>query len=220
MRFPKACSGVKKIRSAEILSVIAGLFAVVTLMIGLFTLTSVEPDRGLILGVGTAALVFIICGGVLLLVAFILKLIGTVCAGKEESAFKTAMIFMIIGFVTEAITYIPNLSPRIQAIMGFVGVIAEASALAAVMYIILGVQRLAGRCERVDMVKKGNTVMKLVLMVGIFVLLADTVSAVFKLLRTHAIVSGVFAVAAAALSIVAYIIYLGYLTQAKRMLEE
>ena len=220
MRFPKACSGVKKIRIAEILAVIGGLFTVGTLVIGLFSLTSVEPDQGLILGVGAAALACMICGGVLSLAAFIFRLIGTAVAGKDEPAFKTALIFMIIGFVTNAITYIPHLSPRIQAIMGFVGVIAEASALAAVMYIILGVQRLAGRCERVDMVKKGNTVMKLVLMVGIFVLLADTVSAVFRLLRTHAIVSGVFAVAAAALSVVAYIIYLGYLTQAKRMLEE
>ena len=109
MTFPNAYHGVKKIFTAEILSIIAAFLALVTAVVAIVAAVSMaagEEDAAAAAGLGTVGL--IIASGVLYIISYIMNLVGLHQAGKDEANFKTAFIIMIFTLILTVVTVIIN----------------------------------------------------------------------------------------------------------------
>ena len=109
MKFPNAYNGVKKIFTAEILSLIGTISLIIAAILVLATGAMVETgaaDAAVNETMGMAAgfAIFGLVGSILMLVAFIMNLVGILSARKDEGLFNTALAFTIIGIVAAVLT--------------------------------------------------------------------------------------------------------------------
>ncbi len=100
MKYPNAYQGVKKIFTAEILSLIGSVCMIVVAIFAIVSLASIAASSGdgLLVG-GAGALVFGIAGFVLMLISLILLMVGTKRASKDEGLFNKAFLFILFSLI-------------------------------------------------------------------------------------------------------------------------
>lgn len=218
MQFPNAHSGVKKIFTAEILSLI-GVVLFIAAAIAAFGVASIDEASNVETDVGEAVglAVFVLFGlaaAILSLIGFILNLIGISSAMKDEPTFKTAMTFALIGIGLSAVSGIFSGS---ETVSSFVQILVKLAELFVSLYVVQGIMKLAEKLNNSDMVARGSKCRWWLVITFCIPTLIKLVSAVFTL--TEAEVAGdILSLVAAVLAVVAYLIYLGYLSRAKKML--
>ena len=215
MRFPNAAAGVKKIFTSEILSLIAGLLSVIAAIGGVVlaaAATSADNSSDAAAAAGLAGLgiftVFGIGAAILLVIAFILKLVGINKAKVDEPAFKTAMIFVLVGIVATLIGgFINN-----DTVKSIFDIISSVASLCVTLYIIQGIKNLADQLNDGAVSAKGSKIFMLIACIYCIRILASIISLFAPT------VAGILELVGAIVSIVQYIIFLTYLSQAKKML--
>ena len=215
MRFPNAAAGVKKIFTSEILSLIAGLLSVIAAIGGVVlaaAATSADNSSDAATAAGLTGLgifaVFGIGAAILLVIAFILKLVGINKAKVDESAFKTAMIFVLVGIVATLIGgFINN-----DTVKSIFDIISSVASLCVTLYIIQGIKNLADQLNDGAVSAKGSKIFMLIACIYCIRILASIISLFAPT------VAGILELVGAIVSIVQYIIFLTYLSQAKKML--
>ncbi len=215
MRFPNAAAGVKKIFTSEILSLIAGLLSVIAAIGGVVlaaAATSADNSSDAAAAAGLAGLgifaVFGIGAAILLVIAFILKLVGINKAKVDEPAFKTAMIFVLVGIVATLIGgFINN-----DTVKSIFDIISSVASLCVTLYIIQGIKNLADQLNDGAVSAKGSKIFMLIAFIYCIRILASIISLFAPT------VAGILELVGAIVSIVQYIIFLTYLSQAKKML--
>ena len=215
MKFNNAYEGVKKIFTAEILSLIVSICTTVTLVLPVIGLIAAKSDSqaGAIASLGGFA-VLAIATVVLAIIAFILKLVGVNKASKDEQAFKIAFYFIFIGIIASVVSGIFSTNTTVTNI---VAVISDVVSLGVTIYIIQGIKNLAEKLGDDNMVKKGDNLFKVILAIYVLIIIAQIINLIFG--GTAAlVVSAVVIIAAGILDIVQYILYLSYLSKAKKML--
>lgn len=220
MKFPNAHNGVKKIFTAEILSLIGTVVLVVAAILALAAGgmistgaadQAVEQTTGIVAGAGLFGLV----GGILMIVAFILNLVGIISAKKDEGSFSTALTFTIVGI---AASLLAGLFANNAMMSDLAQIITNFAQMMVAYYVVQGIANLAVRLHNPAMVERGNQVRMYLMIAYCIPIVVNFLSMIFSM-REKSFVAEALGLTALILSLVVYFIYLGYLSKAKKMLE-
>ena len=225
MKFPNAANGVKKIFTAEILSLISSVCVFVTIVLMLAALASTagaisDGSDGAAVGAlasGAGTVVFGIATVVLAIIAFILNIVGITKASKDEESFKMALYALIGGIILSVIgSAFTNVNGYVSSIMQALQVVAD---LLVLLYVIQGVRYLALKLNRPDIDQKGQNLFKIIFCVLVLQFIARMVVVIFGG-QAASVPAAVIALIAVVLSVVQYSLYLAFLAKAKKMLAE
>ena len=225
MKFPHAANGVKKIFTAEILSLIAAALIIVAAVMAFSVVGSVEGYEATKSNAAAAGalvssaglLIFGIGSLVLSLISFILNIVGVARASRDESAFKIALYALIAGLVfTGLSSAFENLSGPLSGAMSALATVTE---LIVTLYVVQGIRLLASRLNNREVDNKGQKLYMIIFVVLIIRLIANILVAIFGGRFTTILALCIFMVSTV-LSLVQYIMYLIFLAKAKKMLSE
>lgn len=211
MKYPNAHNGVKKLFTAEILALIGTVALAIAAFAALVTVGAAEMDEQTVgaASLGVAA-VFGIAGGVLAIIAFILQIVGLNAGGKDEPLFKTALSFAVCGVVVQALASFVSS----EFIQRFANTFVPVANVLLVYYVISAISNLAKKLGDNGMVQKAKTVITITYVAYGVQILAQVLS--------QFVVTGkaadVIELVGYGLEIVQVIVYLSYLSKARKML--
>ena len=220
MLFPNAHNGVKKIYTAEILSLIGNILLIGAAIFGIATgsfadTARAEAEAGTMAGLALGFIFLGLAGAVLTLIAFILNLVGITSAMKDEASFKTALIFTIIGIAAAVLSSIFSTN---ETVKNFVQILVNISELFVSLFVVQGIMNLATKLKDSNMVERGNKARWWLVITFCIPSVVKLVSGIFAL-QDNDIVASTLSLVSAVLIVAAYFIYLSYLARAKKMLE-
>ena len=219
MRFPNAYKGVKQIYTAEILSLVVGVLALIAAIIAI--VAGASSDAGAsedavgatILSAGLIGLVTII----LAFVAFIINILGISNASKDEEKFKQALIWLIVGIAGSTISGFGDQG----GVLNLLGELANTvSEIFVTFFVIGGITNLADKLGNTEMVKKGQSIVKMIVGLYIAVLVLDIIDKVLGESDFAIISGGVIGIIALIVAVVIIVAYLSFLSKARKMLAE
>ncbi len=215
--FPNAKKGVGRIFIAEILAVIGAAVAIVAGIIVIVGAIAGSAAQSEAIGVGSIATggVLALASGVVFVVAFVINLVGLINAKQDDDRFRIAFFAMLVSIIISVVASIfATSNPTLNNILE---TIANVFNFASTIFVILGIMSLAEKLNNPDMVKRGNTIIKLITASYVLAIVGNICAVIFR--ATSAVVlSGVFETVASVVSLVSYVIYLIYLASAKKML--
>ncbi len=219
MTFPNAYFGVKKIFTAEILNLIGTVALAVAGIASAFLMAGLVSGSGAAaIGGGIAFVIFSIGAAVLGIVGLIFMIIGLRLAGMDDENFKTGLILAIISLALKVVTGILSSLIGTTIYDDLSNAIAEILMIGVTLFVVKGISHLSAKLGEVDMEEKGR---KLYILYAIIMCASVVLRFIGSIISTKSIVAtgaAILAIAAGVASIVAYIIYLKYLSQAKKML--
>lgn len=222
MTFPNAFEGVKKLFTSEILSLIAALCTLIAGIAGVVAVASLAAQSaGGTIGGGIAVVIFGIGSAVLFIIAYILKLVGLKKGGNDEPRFQQAFLIAIFALILQVVASILNsLSVGNGVVDNIVQIFATVAEILITVYVINGVQNLAVRLGNENMLEGGNKLLYIIIVVYVLAAIATLIPVFFGANPASATISGIFAIVSSILNIIAYIVFLVYLSKAKKMLAE
>lgn len=211
--FPNAAKGVKRIFTSEILSLIAVGVSIISGILGLAAIgaATVDSETGAFAALGGAGVVALI-SGILLIIAFIMQLVGLVNASKDEPAFKISLYAVIAGIV---LSFLSSIFSKNAVLTGIFNTLSTVAQLIVTLFVIFGIINLANKMGNKDVADRGNSLIKVIACVYIIAAIVILVSA----LLGATVVASILSIAGNVLMIVAYIVFVILLAQAKKMLE-
>ena len=213
MKYPNAFKGVKKLYTAQILSLIATIALLITAFAALFMVGAAEAEE---LGIGAASLgvaaLFGLAAAVLAIIAFILKIGGLNAGAKDEPLFKTALSFAVAGIVVNALNAVLT-SEIVQRLATTFAPVAE---VLLIYYVVSAIRSLADKLGDSDMVQKAKGVITIVYVTFGVGILAQVLG---QFVLTGK-VADVVEIVGYVLEIVEFVVYLSYLAKAKKMLSK
>lgn len=190
MSYPNAAGGLKLMFLAQILTIVGAVVAVVGGVLALVT-------------AGILAVVALL-GSLLILVAGILDIVGLYKAGADDQGYRGALIFALIVVV-------------VGVIMGFVEEGGFLYALLSIADSILNFLVVNAVCQTTgnllhsmgkdDLAERGNTVSKLYLICTVITVVCTLVGAI----PIINILAGLASFVGAIITLVGYVLYLGFL---------
>lgn len=216
MRFPNAASGVKKLFTAEILSLISTLAMIIAVCLAVVAAagSNAQNVTSGTIAAGMGTIILMAAAAVLAIIAGILALIGLINASKDEIAFKTALIATIISLVAAVIM---GIFSRYSVVQSICQCIQNIMSVVVTVFVIQGIINLAGRLKEREVAAKGKTLMTILIVIFALAFVASLISAIFGGALASTI-AGIIALVALVLDLIGYIIYLTLLAKAKKML--
>ncbi len=211
MKYPNALKGIKRIFLSELLSLFAALTAIPVLFLTNNEENITEKE------IDTTMVIIIILAAVLLLmrlIGYILNIIGIHKAAKDESVFGIALLFVILGIGSNiaADIFVNN-----KSVSAFLSGVHEISDILVTYYIIKGICSLSERLKNKKMVRRGKLLFGTYIILVVLIVAMNLVSRFFGN-SVGDTIEGILAAATGVLTIIQYIIYLGYLLKARKML--
>ena len=207
MKFQNAATGVKRIFTAEILKLIAAIVTVVGIVMTIVTVAAANANsQG-----GTIA-----AASVLALIGGIMALVGIINASKDEGAFKTALILIIISLIAAVVAGIFYQNATVQSICQ---IVQNLMSIFVTVFVIKGITNLAVKIGNDEVAKQGKSLLTIIVVFYALSLIANILVLVFGGMFAS-VLGGVLAVVALVLNIIAYIVYLSLLSKGKNMLAE
>ena len=151
MKYPNALSGIRSIRTAEVLLIWVLVLTTLTALLALYDLAL------LVLLLGLAILVLVI-------VALVKQLIGVSRAARDLAVFASARTAIIVGLVLGVAAVILESLTVLHAVLDLASSLCS---LIAEVLILKGVIALSGILGRGDMADRGQKLIRLVLIVDI-----------------------------------------------------
>lgn len=224
MRFPNAAKGVKNIFTAQILQLIGAICEIIGFIILVGGLMAADATKGsnagvaALLGGSMGSMLLLAAYSILSLIAFIMQIVGIVNAKKDEESFKSALICLIIGIVA---TIIGGLFMRLSRVV-FALFMSVGSLMGAfvIIFIISGCIKLADQLNRGDVSTKGSNILKMIVVIAGLSVILSIVSSFMMANVAIMVTAMILAVVSVVLSIVQYIMFLTFLSQSKKMLNE
>ncbi len=232
MKFPNAAKGVKKLFTAELLKLISiiCLIACIICAVLVFMSAANKSDTGL--GVSAVvALIFFAATNILVIISGIMMLVGLVQAGRDEGAFKSALICILVEVAALIVASIisANSSAGIGGSLDLAAtgsslslshLITSVATLLITVFIITGIIRLADQLNDGSVSAKGSNVLKIIVVVNVLVIIADIIAMIFGANPASAVTCGILLLVALVLQIVQYFMYLSLLSNGKNMLAD
>lgn len=183
--------GVVMLASAAVLAVFGAFLAIITGGLGAFLL----GGGGLILG------------GLVSIAGYVLTLVGTINAAKDDESFSKALLWVIIGIVISVANLFISQEGILPVLLTMGSYVVN---MFSTYFILMGIASVA--------VQIGNTYMAdsaagRARLIGIMYI----ITAACSLLRFIPLLGGLFSIAQVVISIVIYILYLSTLGRAKNM---
>ncbi len=216
MQFEKAYKGITNIFAAEMISVCTAILVAVTAVMTFF---GVSNDAVL-----SAAGVLAIVMGVLAFVAFILQLVGTSQAGKDEPRFTKALACILLGILASLVGTILQ-SVKLGAYTPICNAVGELCKIFVTFFVITGIISLAETVGDDKVRDHGVRNLKLILGLYIAAFVLHLLGAVLGLVNNESaaqvlgLIGMVASIATSLVSIVAYLYYLDLLNKGRKMLK-
>ena len=229
MKYPNLAHGVKKIFTSEVLALIASVCTGIGLLMTLLMVQSGENiESGIVTDLNAAGffaglggtMIFMLGAVVLLIIAFIFGVQGMNAASKDEedtSYFKSALFAMIIAIALQVVSgFITNASPTVGKFLTTGGTVAQ---VLTTYFVLYGVSVMAAKVGDTALAEKAE---KLVIALCAVYILSIVCSSVpnFASGTIGTAIAVVLALLGIILNIVAYVIYLKVLGQAKKTFNE
>ena len=213
MTYPNAYKGVNQIYKAEIIAIIAALCTGIGACLAIFgvgaaNVGSEAVGEGFVIGGG----LLIIATAMLMIVSYVLNIIGVGNAAKDEEAFKSAMVAIIVGIIATLVAVVFSKSLFIAAIAQFVNRVCE---ILVFWFCVGGIRNLAVRLQARGMVAKADSFVRLI--VGLYIA-SILLSLLGTFIRFGNVMTGIITMVGAGCSIIAYLSYLSLLRGARDML--
>lgn len=211
MMFPNAYKGVKKLFTAEILGLIGTIALVIAAFAALVTVGAVEAEEEAVgmASLGVAAF-FGLAGGIIAIIAFIIEIIGLNAGGKDEQNFKTALSFAVAGIVVQALASFVSA----ELVQKFANTFVPVAKVMLIYYVVEAIRSLAKKMGDSAMVQKGKSVITIVYVTFGVQILAEVLGQFVVTGKAAEVIELVGYV----LAIAQFIVYLSYLSKAKKML--
>ncbi len=223
MKFSNVATGVKKIYTAEILSLIAAVCGFVTLIMTILAATSAQgaldgdvtagSAAGMLLG-SVGLLIFGLGTLVLLIIAFIINIQGVSRASKDETDkfnFKTAFYMIIASIVVSVVS---GFFSSNEAVNDALTALSSVFELITTFFVLYGIADFAEKIADKDLAAKAKNVITGIAVAQVLAIITKTVSGLLTVTLGQ-VVSIILAVISLILSLVYYILYLKLLGQAK-----
>ncbi|MBR3242281.1 MAG: hypothetical protein IKF90_06215 [Parasporobacterium sp.] len=221
MTFTNAYKGTKKLFVAGILSLAGSVCVLLSIVPGILGISAVFSGSigGFFTG-GFAALLLLLAGLLLPVIAYILKMVGLAQARYDEPEFyqgflfaTLALIFIVLDIVFSALN-IGNAVTQgiIQTVYGTLDVVVA-------VYVISGIRNLARKLEDYKMAQNGSTLARYITIFYAAGLFATLISVLFGSDLIMELLAGILSFIISILNLVVYIIFLVYLGKAKKMLK-
>lgn len=217
MKYPNAKKGIKKVYIAQIFALSATLFSSASWLLISFSVDFIDDISFLLSPLGGANILLAFLSSSLLIITAVLSFLGYFQASKDEREFKRSMIcillfgvFTVIGSMFK----VPN--GMISTILNSAGTIFE---MFVMIYATSGIINLSEKCERPDLAKKGEVILRFFVISYIIYALTTIAIRIFELsthLRFVLVIAGAISFI---LSIIQIIVYMKYLSLTKKMLE-
>ena len=189
---------------AEILSIIAALMSLVA---------------GVLEAVGDAAIlgagIIVIIAGILMIVASVINIIGVSKASRDEASFKKALIALFVGIAANALVTSSSSNSLLGDLGGLVGNITE---ILASFFICTGIIMLADRLIDPDVSARGKRVRSLLIYSWLASAVLNLLSTIFSKNQGMQTAVGIISIIGGIVSVIAYVLYIGLLSRAKKML--
>lgn len=218
MRYPNAAKGIKKIYLAEILGILAVVLAIVMgiMVAGSHVDTSMGGEEAAqALQAANVGTPFVIVGVVmmlLMLVSYFMNLSGVINASKDDEGFKRALWALLANIAFGVVAAIlENSNAKVASWLKVPSTLFE---LVVTIYVLEGIGNLArnlGKNDIADLSKQCRTWMMCALV------LSAAAEVFVALGTTGSVLNTTSGIAAALLQIVAYVVYLRVLNQARLM---
>ena len=213
MRYPNAYTGVSQIYRAELIAIIAfcctGIGAILAIFgVGVADVGSQAVGAGFAITGG----VFVMATAVLMVVSYVMNIIGVFNAAKDESAFNSAKIAIIIGIVASIVAGIFSNKEVVCLLAQLVSKICD---ILVFWFCIAGIGNLADKLNDQVISDKADSFIKLI--VGIYIV-GIVLSIIGSFVKAGGFLDGFIDVAAAVCSIIAFLSYMSLLSGAKNML--
>ena len=217
MRFPNAASGVKKLFTAQILGLIASVATIIGLIFLIFTAAAADANaQGGAVAAGLGTIILMGASAVLILIGSIMTLVGIIQASRDEGAFKTALIAIIVSLVAAVIAGIFSSNGLVQSICQ---IIQNVMSLAVTLFVINGVTNLAEKMNNTEVWSKGRNLLKVIVCIYALSLIASFISLIFGGIFVS-MTAAILSLIAAILNVISYFLYLSLLNKGKKMLAE
>ncbi len=215
MKFGNAHQGVKRIFTAEILGLLASICLTLTLgFVALGVVTVDTKSTGAAIASFGGMAIFGLGAVVLAIISFIIEIIGVSNASKDEGSFKIALYLIIASIV---VTVVSGIFSKNETVSGICTVLGDVIRLAITIMIIEGIRHLAAILNDSDMENRGTNLFKVIIVIYALIILARIISLIFSGTGSK-VLSGILVFGAGILSIIQYILYLIYLSKARKML--
>ncbi len=218
MSYENARNGIGKVFTAEVLNIIV---AVCTLITGIFLVlaigaASAESTGGAIAS-GIGGVLFSVAAGVIGIIAFILQLVGLNKAGQDSEQIKKAFTITIVGLIVAILFGILNSAfPSATWIKGIGDVVGAILGLLVTYNILFGCAGLKS-----ELTDKANSTWKMYMIVIILDIVIGIVSVILGALGITTVSAVAYAIVLIAdfiFDIVAYIMFLSFLNNARKVL--
>ena len=216
MSFPNAYQGVKKIFTAEIMALISTIVMIISAIVALVGIAASDAGAGdgaMAVAVGGAA--FILIGAVLSLISFILNIVGVNKASKDEAAFKSAFYVIIVGIIASVVMGLGNSGGILDEIGQTVSNICN---FLVTWYVCTGIANLAEKLSNPALKEKAEKTRKLTMIVWVLNIIVSIIGVIFGASSAGQMIGAVLGLVSLILALVAYIMYLGLLSKAKKSL--
>ena len=222
MRFPNAAKGVKKIFTAEILSLIAvligGTVMVLATVLGISASENNETAAGVII---IALFVCAIAALVMLIVGGIMNIVGYIQAAIDEAGFARAIVCTIFSVIFYVLGTLFQGTEGVLSWLCAISLIAsQLLRMLVTIFAIGGLINLSDRCDRPDMVNKGQNIVRVLCAIYVLNCVAILSKELFGDILSNDIFISVLTIVAAVLMVVEFVLYLSYLSKAAKMLRE
>ena len=217
MKFPNAANGVKKLFTAQVLSLIAAIATIIGLALLIITAASAEANvEGGAIAAGLGTIVLMGAASVLILIAAIMSLVGLIQSAKDEGAFKTAVFAIGISLVAAIVAAIFSSNGIVQSVCQ---IVQNVMSIAVTIFVITGVTNLADKLNNAEVSQKGRNLLKIIVCIYALALIATIISLIFGG-AFFSVTAAILALVAAVLDVIAYFLYLSLLNKGKKMLAE
>jgi len=217
MHFKNAYKGLRNLITAEWLGILVTITGIATAALGLFSYAAWQAKVQEVLDktIGPMTVLALVTL-VLALLAYLLQIIGLIKAGKDESEFKKALLYIFIGFVMTAVAgFLKEKLPWLETVGSFVSQLANTFAM---LHVINGIAELADQFFNDKMIKSGKAVASIVLITFVIWLLGQlSVKFVFKDPKSN--INVILTIASMVMGLIQTFSYLIYLIKGKKMLE-
>lgn len=214
MNFPNAADGVKKIFASEIMTLFAAIFSLITALMTFTAVVAALNNRvmgGIAAGSGVA--IFGFASLILFVAGYITNFIGIKKVSADEEDFKKAFYALVIGLVAVIISVLLSENKMLSSACDIINNVAQ---LFVTVYVIQGIRNIAVKIGDSEVDSKGGDIFKVILCIYTLIFLSKAISIFFPT-STGTVLSVVLVIMAGFLSIVQYVLYLSYLSRAKKM---
>ena len=217
MKYPNALAGVKKLYTAEIIALIGAICGLV------MTCTASAGASG---GAETISVTLLaVTGGMLiamsalLAISFIMGIVGLNKGKADEVNFKYALIYT---FACIAAAVLQGIVKSGSLLYSVCEAVISAGSIMINWYVCTAIIKLAGNLGDGVMAAKGFVVRKLLAFVWGANFVLDLIGSILSRkggVGIFAVITMIFAVTAAVTEVVAYVLYLKFLSNSRKMLE-